>query len=146
MAKSYCYAPHLPIPHLSQHQHRSQNQNLVLKHKYPTSSLRPQQNLKFPTKCLLFPFPRQRRTNFNLNALHSDPHDQNSVKVGRNESYEQWDSLTSKFSGAANVPFLLLQMPQIILNTRNLMAGNPTALFAIPWLVGNPYLQCFLNF
>jgi len=49
--------------------------------------------------------------------------------------YEQWDSLTSKFSGAANVPFLLLQMPQILLNARNLIAGNNTALFAIPWLV-----------
>jgi len=49
--------------------------------------------------------------------------------------YEQWDSLTSKFSGAANLPFLLLQMPQILLNARNLIAGNNTALFAIPWLV-----------
>lgn len=51
-----------------------------------------------------------------------------------NKSYEQWDSLTSKFAAAANVPFLLLQMPQIILNARNLLAGNKAALFAVPWL------------
>lgn len=49
--------------------------------------------------------------------------------------YEQWGSLTAKFSGAANLPFLLLQLPQIILNARNLLAGNNTALFAVPWLV-----------
>ena len=58
-----------------------------------------------------------------------------SVNVGRNESYEQWDSLTAKFCGAANIPFLLLQLPQILLNSRNLMAGNKTALMAVPWLV-----------
>ncbi|XP_047153990.1 maltose excess protein 1-like, chloroplastic [Vigna umbellata] len=53
---------------------------------------------------------------------------------GRSQSYQQWDSLTSKFSAAANIPFLLLQMPQIILNARNLLSGNKTALSAIPWL------------
>lgn len=51
-----------------------------------------------------------------------------------NKSFEQWDSLTAKFSGAANIPFLLLQMPQIILNARNLLAGNKSALLAVPWL------------
>jgi hypothetical protein len=45
--------------------------------------------------------------------------------------------MTAKFAGAANVPFLLLQLPQIVLNARNLLAGNKTALFAVPWLV-NP--------
>ncbi|KAH0456375.1 hypothetical protein IEQ34_014282 [Dendrobium chrysotoxum] len=39
-----------------------------------------------------------------------------------------------KFAGVANVPFLLLQLPQIILNSRNLLSGNKTALFAVPWL------------
>lgn len=47
--------------------------------------------------------------------------------------------MTAKFAGAANVPFLLLQLPQIILNARNLLAGNKTALFAIPWLVRPNY-------
>uniref|UniRef100_A0A0D3FZT1 Maltose excess protein 1-like, chloroplastic n=1 Tax=Oryza barthii TaxID=65489 RepID=A0A0D3FZT1_9ORYZ len=50
------------------------------------------------------------------------------------KKYQEWDSLTAKFAGAANVPFLLLQLPQIILNARNLLAGNKTALFAVPWL------------
>lgn len=51
------------------------------------------------------------------------------------ESFKQWDSLTAKFAGAANIPFLILQLPQIILNARNLLAGNNAALFAVPWLV-----------
>ncbi|CAM8976551.1 unnamed protein product [Rhodiola kirilowii] len=59
--------------------------------------------------------------------------DQEPVKLKR-DSLEQWDSLTAKFSGAANLPFLLLQLPQIILNARNLMAGNKAALLAVPWL------------
>ncbi|PKU85861.1 maltose excess protein 1-like, chloroplastic [Dendrobium catenatum] len=48
--------------------------------------------------------------------------------------FQEWDSLTAKFAGVANVPFLLLQLPQIILNSRNLLSGNTTALFAVPWL------------
>ncbi|KAG6714499.1 hypothetical protein I3842_05G205300 [Carya illinoinensis] len=70
-------------------------------------------------------------------ALDSDvPHPlhEGSVKYGGSKSFEQWDSLTAKFSGASNIPFLLLQMPQIILNARNLLAGNKTALLAVPWL------------
>ncbi|NP_001149458.1 maltose excess protein 1-like [Zea mays] len=50
------------------------------------------------------------------------------------KKYQEWDSMTAKFAGAANIPFLLLQLPQIVLNTRNLLAGNKTALFAVPWL------------
>ncbi|KAG8043370.1 hypothetical protein GUJ93_ZPchr0458g22480 [Zizania palustris] len=50
------------------------------------------------------------------------------------KKYKEWDSMTAKFAGAANIPFLLLQLPQIILNARNLLAGNKTALFAVPWL------------
>ncbi|XP_047316331.1 maltose excess protein 1-like, chloroplastic [Impatiens glandulifera] len=50
------------------------------------------------------------------------------------DSLEEWDVMTAKFSAAASVPFLLLQLPQIILNARNLLAGNKTALFAVPWL------------
>jgi hypothetical protein len=71
-------------------------------------------------------------------ALNSDVpkplHHQGSIKFKESREFEQWDSLTAKFSGAANIPFLLLQLPQIILNARNLMAGNNTALLAVPWL------------
>ncbi|KAL5129658.1 Maltose excess protein 1, chloroplastic [Glycine soja] len=80
-----------------------------------------------------FAFPRQ-RPNFAIKALDSDAANQESVHVGKNESYQQWDSLTAKFSAAANFPFLLLQMPQIILNARNLLSGNKLALSAVPWL------------
>jgi hypothetical protein len=54
------------------------------------------------------------------------------------KKYQEWDSVTAKFAGAANIPFLLLQLPQIVLNARNLLAGNKTALFAVPWLVRPP--------
>lgn len=62
-----------------------------------------------------------------------DPHHNNHNEISK-KSIEQWDSLTAKFAGAANLPFLLLQLPQIVLNARNLMAGNNAALFAVPWL------------
>lgn len=70
-------------------------------------------------------------------ALDSDvPHPlhEGSMKFRSSKSFEEWDSLTAKFSGASNIPFLLLQLPQITLNARNLMAGNKTALLAVPWL------------
>ncbi|KAI3750150.1 hypothetical protein L2E82_20776 [Cichorium intybus] len=54
---------------------------------------------------------------------------------------QQWDSLTAKFAGGANVPFMLLQLPQIVLNARNLIAGNNSALFAVPWLVSIPAIS-----
>lgn len=49
-------------------------------------------------------------------------------ELGRAGSYEEWNEWTAKFAGAANLPFLLLQLPQIVLNARNLMAGNTAAL------------------
>ncbi|MQM23698.1 hypothetical protein Taro_056764 [Colocasia esculenta] len=52
----------------------------------------------------------------------------------QSNGFREWDAMTARFAGAANVPFLLLQLPQIILNARNLMAGNKGALFAVPWL------------
>lgn len=67
-------------------------------------------------------------------ALDSNVPPSNQEESKKAENFEQWGSLTAKFSGAANVPFLLLQLPQIILNARNLLAGNNTALFAVPWL------------
>ncbi|CAI9115623.1 OLC1v1016583C1 [Oldenlandia corymbosa var. corymbosa] len=71
-----------------------------------------------------------------VSALESDasqPTQQGSENMKR-EKFEQWDSLSAKFAGASNLPFLLLQLPQIILNARNLLAGNNMALFAVPWL------------
>ncbi|KAF5183166.1 F-box/LRR-repeat protein [Thalictrum thalictroides] len=47
----------------------------------------------------------------------------------------EWDSLTAKFAASANLPFLLLQLPQILLNAQNLMSGNNSALLAVPWLM-----------
>ncbi|KAF5725672.1 maltose excess protein 1 chloroplastic-like [Tripterygium wilfordii] len=70
-------------------------------------------------------------------ALDSDvprPLHKGSVNFKNSKGYEQWDSLTAKFSGAANIPFMLLQLPQIILNAQNLLAGNKAALLAVPWL------------
>ncbi|KAJ8771291.1 hypothetical protein K2173_026468 [Erythroxylum novogranatense] len=66
------------------------------------------------------PHPRQHRGSVNLKK--------------KSKSFEQWDSLTAKFSGVSNIPFMLIQMPQITLNARNLMAANKTALLAVPWL------------
>ena len=51
---------------------------------------------------------------------------------------KNWDNITARLADSATLAFLLLQLPQIILNTQNLMAGNQGALFAIPWMV------CFL--
>lgn len=69
-----------------------------------------------------------------IHALESDIPQEESVELDKRSNFEQWDSWTAKFSGASNVPFLLLQLPQIILNARNLLAGNPSALLAVPWL------------
>ncbi|XP_042418727.1 maltose excess protein 1-like, chloroplastic [Zingiber officinale] len=46
----------------------------------------------------------------------------------------QWDTLTARFAGASNIPFLLIQIPQILLNYNNLISGNKAALLAVPWL------------
>ncbi|GAY43213.1 hypothetical protein CUMW_072800 [Citrus unshiu] len=62
------------------------------------------------------------------------PFHQESANFRSNKAFEEWNSLTAKFSGAANIPFMLLQLPQIILNARNLLAGNKAALLAVPWL------------
>ncbi|GMI88769.1 MALTOSE EXCESS 1, ROOT CAP 1 [Hibiscus trionum] len=103
-----------------------------------------------PSKCLFssknklnvlpltqYPFLPLRHRVAPIPALESDvPHPlhKGSEDFKSKKGYEQWDSLTSTFSGAANIPFLLLQLPQIILNARNLLAGNKTALLAVPWL------------
>lgn len=54
--------------------------------------------------------------------------------------------MTAKFAGASNIPFLLLQLPQIILNARNLLAGDNAVLFAVPWLVRFPQLHFLVSY
>jgi hypothetical protein len=49
--------------------------------------------------------------------------------------YKQWDALTARIADSATLAFLLLQLPQIVLNTQNLVSGNHVALTAIPWMV-----------
>ncbi|XP_010525028.1 PREDICTED: maltose excess protein 1, chloroplastic-like isoform X1 [Tarenaya hassleriana] len=75
-----------------------------------------------------------RRRIIPVRAVDSGLPHQGSADFGKSKAYEEWDSWTAKFSGAANFPFLMLQLPQIILNAQNLMAGNKTALSAVPWL------------
>ncbi|KAK4387364.1 Maltose excess protein 1-like, chloroplastic [Sesamum angolense] len=85
-------------------------------------------------------FQGQSVCSYRLKAISSfssedgHPISQEPVQLEKNKSYEQWDSMTAKFAGAANLPFLLLQLPQIVLNTQNLLAGNKSALLAVPWL------------
>ncbi|KAJ4950338.1 hypothetical protein NE237_027170 [Protea cynaroides] len=113
----------------------------------PSSSLKPS-SISFPAthnskhlNLFLFnpPLLRSLRHRFKPRvAVESDvpyPPNQESEKLQTNtKSAEEWDLLSAKFSGAANVPFLLLQLPQIVLNARNLLAGNNSALLAVPWL------------
>ncbi|KAJ6422537.1 hypothetical protein OIU84_027492 [Salix udensis] len=110
---------------------------------YP--NLLPRHSLSFPSKPFLH--HRHHHHHSSLASLHrrlspvpaleSDvPHhspDHGST-VKKSKKFEEWDFWTAKFSGGASVPFLLLQMPQIILNANNLMSGNKTALLAVPWL------------
>ncbi|CAM6100960.1 unnamed protein product [Calypogeia fissa] len=49
-------------------------------------------------------------------------------------AFSEWDATTARLADSATAAFLLLQLPQIILNTQNLLAGNSTALFAVPWM------------
>lgn len=54
--------------------------------------------------------------------------------------------MTARFAGASNVPFLLIQLPQILLNYQNLAAGDKAALFAVPWLVRSLNFSHFFSF
>ncbi|KAL8531653.1 hypothetical protein ACS0TY_008299 [Phlomoides rotata] len=62
------------------------------------------------------------------------PISEEPVKWRRSKVFELWDLMTAKLAGAANLPFLLLHLPQIVLNTRNLLERNTSALLAVPWL------------
>ncbi|KAJ6744078.1 MALTOSE EXCESS PROTEIN 1 CHLOROPLASTIC-RELATED [Salix purpurea] len=109
---------------------------------YP--NLLPRHSLSFPSKPFLHRHHHHHSSLASLHrrlspvpALESDvphhPPDHGST-VKKSKKFEEWDFWTAKFSGGASVPFLLLQMPQIILNANNLMSGNKTALLAVPWL------------
>ncbi|CAN1132202.1 Maltose excess protein 1, chloroplastic [Linum perenne] len=76
-----------------------------------------------PPSALESDVPRPLQTNYEV-----------AVEIEKTESFQQWDSWTAKFAAAANLPFLLLQLPQIKLNAQNLAAGNNAALLAVPWL------------
>ena len=58
-----------------------------------------------------------------------------TVGISPNIDLFQWDAITSKLSGSATLAFLMLQLPQIILNSQNLINGNKVALFAVQWMV-----------
>lgn len=49
--------------------------------------------------------------------------------------YRRWNATTARLAESATLAFLFLQLPQIVLNTKNLLAGDFSALFAVPWMV-----------
>lgn len=55
-------------------------------------------------------------------------------------AYLRWNTTTARLAESATLAFLFLQLPQIILNTQNLLAGDFSALFAVPWMVLNLHL------
>ncbi|KAL3504348.1 hypothetical protein ACH5RR_034189 [Cinchona calisaya] len=114
--------------------HSHQLHSVHLHHKYPPDKSNDKINLK---KSLLIGPSIFRDRLRPVPALESDaprPIQQANENLKRGKNFEQWDSLSAKFAGASNIPFLLMQLPQIILNARNLLAGNKTALLAVPWL------------
>ncbi|XP_008382357.1 maltose excess protein 1-like, chloroplastic isoform X2 [Malus domestica] len=133
-----------PHPRLQQHHHLksfpASSSSSSIQHNTNTNALTV--SSAGQGQCLLFnfyhPIPLRLRRHSTLSALDSDvPHPlhQGSVKSTSSKTgFEQWNSWTAKFSGASNIPFLLLQMPQIYLNAQNLLAGNKAALLAVPWM------------
>ncbi|KAG6544104.1 hypothetical protein Mapa_014521 [Marchantia paleacea] len=64
-----------------------------------------------------------------------DAHKDHTVEPSSGSSaFVKWDSTTARLADSATAAFLLLQLPQILLNTQNLVAGNYAALFAVPWM------------
>lgn len=61
----------------------------------------------------------------------------------------QWDAITSRIAESATIPFLLMQVPQIVLNTENLIQGKYSAVAAVDWkaqltsLAGNLSLMSY---
>ncbi|MQL69130.1 hypothetical protein Taro_001385 [Colocasia esculenta] len=63
------------------------------------------------------------------------PSRQVPTRSPQSNGFREWDAMTARFVGTANMSFLLLKLPQIIPNARNLMASNKGALFVVPWLL-----------
>ncbi|KAG9452900.1 hypothetical protein H6P81_005804 [Aristolochia fimbriata] len=86
--------------------------------------------------CFFLSAPNLRRPRqTSWRSIGSDAHyPLEKGSVAKSETYRQWDYLTAKFAAASNLPFLLLQLPQVVLNAQNLLAGNKAALLAVPWL------------
>ncbi|KAL9260256.1 Maltose excess protein 1, chloroplastic-like protein, partial [Drosera capensis] len=99
----------------------------------PTFTRRPHRQFSFPS----LPFSLSHRR-LNNRVLDSDS--QLPIPQGRSQLrtawFREWDWWTGKCAVGGNVPLLLLQLPQIEFNARNLAAWNTTALSAIPWLGG----------
>ncbi|KAI3956923.1 hypothetical protein MKX01_000957 [Papaver californicum] len=111
----------------------SSSLNISLKPAFPSSI--PKLNSSLYNPSLYNPSLNQRlKPNYALDSHTPFISNQGSGKIKNNEEFGEWDSLTAKFAGASNLPFLLLQLPQIILNSQNLIAGNYSALSAVPWL------------
>lgn len=53
----------------------------------------------------------------------------------KDADYTRLNTVTGRLAECATLAFLFLQLPQIILNTKNLMTGDFAALFAVPWMV-----------
>ncbi|XP_064990711.1 maltose excess protein 1-like, chloroplastic isoform X3 [Musa acuminata AAA Group] len=90
--------------------------------------------LSFPPKCCPVAARnlsiRRRFRSSCAFASHSPP----PSAASQASRLQRWDTLTARFAGASNLPFLLIQLPQILLNYRNLVSGNKAALLAVPWL------------
>lgn len=52
----------------------------------------------------------------------------------KDANYTRLNTVTGRLAECATLAFLFLQLPQIILNTKNLMTGDFAALFAVPWM------------
>ncbi|XP_026401839.1 maltose excess protein 1-like, chloroplastic isoform X1 [Papaver somniferum] len=106
----------------------SSSLNISLKPTFPSSVSKLNLSLYNPS------LNRRLKPNYALDSDTPFISNQGSEKIKNSQEFEEWDSLTAKFAGASNLPFLLLQLPQIILNSQNLIAGDYSALSAVPWL------------
>ncbi|KAF5205691.1 Maltose excess protein 1 protein [Thalictrum thalictroides] len=138
-----------PLPTISTTSYFQRLKPTVRYHILPFPSHRPNN----PSTCNSFHLHNNNNNNFPLHqhqTIHRHRSNPIPGAVGSDLPYPQekpqelekkissealeWDSLTAKFAASANLPFLLLQLPQILLNAQNLMAGNNSALLAVPWL------------
>ncbi|XP_020113200.1 maltose excess protein 1-like, chloroplastic [Ananas comosus] len=105
----------------------------------PPTSLYPTPHHHHHHLLLLFPQPPSIPHHLFLKTYNPHPLRHRSPRPlsaasDKASELHQWDSMTARFAAASNVPFLLIQLPQILLNARNLLSGNRAALLAVPWL------------